>query len=184
MNTSRPLYKPFALDPSGLAHLIVTSLDTPPEGIEDSFDNIEVWTVKHAGPGVPVLAAGGIRPFRSTTEQLAQLGHRLGRMTAGLRFYAIGSEAFIWDAYNIAIAAGMHPSEIFLHRAGPFVRRVYCSHCRTMVEDVPANIVTCPSCEASLFVRDHFSRRLAAFMGVKVDAEVPGEVPAAEVFTS
>jgi len=49
---------------------------------------------------------------------------------------------------------------------------------------VAQNIVTCPSCEAALFVRDHFSRRLAAFMGVKVDAEVPGEIPEAEVFTS
>jgi hypothetical protein len=33
-------------------------------------------------------------------------------------------------------------------------------------------------------VRDHFSRRLAAFMGVIVDAEVPGEIPAAEALTS
>ena len=30
----------------------------------------------------------------------------------------------------------------------------------------------------------HFSRRLAAFMGVIVDAEVPGEIPAPEAFTS
>jgi hypothetical protein len=29
-------------------------------------------------------------------------------------------------------------------------------------------------------VRDHFSRRLGAFMGVMVDAEAPGEIPAIE----
>ena len=28
-----------------------------------------------------------------------------------------------------------------------------------------------------LLVRDHYSRRLAGFMGVMVDAEVPREVP-------
>jgi hypothetical protein len=26
-------------------------------------------------------------------------------------------------------------------------------------------------------VRDHYSRRLAAYMGVSADAEVPGELP-------
>jgi len=184
MSKSRPVYAPFGLDPAGRAHLVVTSLDAPPEGIEDSLANIEVWAVKHNGPGVPAPIVAGLRPFRSTTELLAQLGHRLARETAGLRLYAVGSEAFVWDAYNAAIAVGLHPSEVSLHRAGPFVRRVYCSHCRTMIEGAARNIVTCPSCEAALFVRDHFSRRLAAFMGVKVDAEVPGEIPEAEVFTS
>ena len=184
MSKSRPVYELFALESAGRAHLVVTSLDAPPEGIEDSLANIEAWTVKHNGPGVPALTTPGVRPFRSTTELLAQLSHRLARETAGLRLYAVGPEAFIWDAYNAAIAAGLHPSEILLHRAGPFVRRVYCSHCRTMIEDVAQNIVTCPSCEAALFVRDHFSRRLAAFMGVKVDAEAPGEIPEAEVLTS
>lgn len=48
------------------------------------------------------------------------------------------------------------------------------------MEGVTTSIVTCTGCGAPLFVRDHFSRRLAAFMGVQVDAEVPGEVPEAE----
>ena len=184
MIASRPRYAPFALNPEGRAHLIVTSQATPPEGLEDSLAHIEVWTVKHGAPGVPVAMVDGVRSWRSPTELLAQLGHRLGREAAGLRLYAIGSEAFVWDAYNAAIGAGLHPTEVSLHRAGPLVRRVYCTHCRTMIEDVAVNIVPCPTCEAHLFVRDHFSRRLAAFMGVKVDAEVPGDIPAAEAFAS
>jgi predicted RNA-binding Zn-ribbon protein involved in translation (DUF1610 family) len=184
MSASRPLYAPFALNPEGRAHLIVTSLPAAPEGLEDSLANIEVWTVKHGGQGVPLPVIDGVRSWRSTTELLAQLGHRLGREAAGLRLYAIGSEAFVWDAYKTAIGAGLHPSEISLHRSGAFVRRVYCTHCRSIIEDVPANVVQCPTCEAHLFVRDHFSRRLAAFMGVKVDAEIPGEIPEPEVFTS
>jgi hypothetical protein len=31
-----------------------------------------------------------------------------------------------------------------------------------------------------LLVRDHYSRRLAAFQGVCIDAEVPGDVPPVE----
>lgn len=184
MSVSRPIYQPFVLDPAGVAHLIVTSLETPPAGIEERFGPLEIWIVKHAGPGVPAVGTEGLHPFRSTAEQLAQLRHRLRRATVGLRLYAIGSEAFIWDVYNAATDMGMHPSEISLHRAGPLLRRVYCTHCRTMIEDVPVNIVTCPACAASLFVREHFSRRLGAFMGVKVDAEVPGEIPASQAFTS
>ncbi len=184
MIKSRPVYAPFKLDLSGRVHLIVTNQAEPPEGIEDSLGEIEIWTVRPGSLGVPAPAAAHIRAFRATAELLPQLGHRLTRETAGLRFYAIGSEAFIWDAYNIAVKAGLGTGEIFLHRAGPLVRRVYCTHCRTLTEDVAQNILPCPACGAMLFVRDHFSRRLAAFMGVKVDAEVPGEIPAPEVFVS
>jgi DNA-directed RNA polymerase subunit RPC12/RpoP len=46
-----------------------------------------------------------------------------------------------------------------------------------VTEDVRTNIVRCPGCGSWLLVRDHYSRRLAAYMGVMVDAEVPGERP-------
>jgi len=54
---------------------------------------------------------------------------------------------------------------------------------RTTAEDVRTNIVRCPGCARWLLVRDHYSRRLAAYMGVMADAEAPGELPAIkEVF--
>lgn len=181
---SRPIYAPFKLDASGRAHLIVTNMAEPPVELEDALGGIMVWTVKTIAPGVPAPAVENLRPFRSVAELLPQLAVRLAQATVGLRLYAIGSEAFIWDAYNIAITAGLDKSEVFTHHAGPFVRRVYCTHCRTMIEDVAINIIPCPVCGAHLFVRDHFSRRLAAFMGVIVDAEVPGEISAPEALTS
>jgi dimethylamine monooxygenase subunit C len=184
MNKSRPVYAPFKLDPSGAAHLVVTSLAAPPAELDDAWSEMEIWTVAHTGPGIPAEPAGRLRPFRSRTELLAQLEHRLARATIGLRLYAIGPEAFIWDTANVAMAAGLGRGEIFLHQAGPKLRRVYCTHCRTVIEDVAVDIVPCPVCDASLSVRDHFSRRLAAFMGVKVDAEVPGEIPAPQEFTT
>jgi predicted RNA-binding Zn-ribbon protein involved in translation (DUF1610 family) len=181
---SRPVYERFKLDGTGRVHLIVTNLDAPPAGLEEALGDITVWTVKRVAPGVPAPATPSLRPFRSTAELLPQLAVRLAHSTVGLRLYAIGSEAFIWDAHNVAIAAGLDKAEVFTYHAGPFVRRVYCTHCRTMIEDVAVNIVPCPGCGAHLFVRDHFSRRLAAFMGVKVDAEVPGDIPLAEALTS
>jgi len=56
-------------------------------------------------------------------------------------------------------------------------RRVYCIHCRATTENVRTNIVRCVACDRWLLVRDHYSRRLAAYMGVMVDAEAPGELP-------
>jgi hypothetical protein len=57
---------------------------------------------------------------------------------------------------------------------------VFCNHCRTITEGVTTNVVACAGCNAALFVRDHFSKRLNAFAGVQVDAEAPGEIPAIE----
>lgn len=181
---SRPTYAPFRLDVTGRSHLIVTNLPELPVTLEEGFGDITIWTVKLIAPGVPAPASPGLRPFRAAAEMLPQLAVRLERAPIGLRLYAIGAESFIWDAHNIAISAGMDKSEIFTHHAGPFLRRVYCTHCRTMIEDVAVTITPCPCCGAHLFVRDHFSRRLAAFMGVKVDAEAPGDISAPEALTS
>ena len=51
-----------------------------------------------------------------------------------------------------------------------------CPSCGTVL---PPAARFCPGCGRSLFVRDHFSRRLGAFQGVCVDAETPGDVPEA-----
>jgi len=64
-----------------------------------------------------------------------------------------------------------------LFESGTLARRVYCIHCRATTENVRTNIVRCVECERWLLVRDHYSRRLAAYMGVMVDAEAPGELP-------
>ena len=42
------------------------------------------------------------------------------------------------------------------------------------------SIFDCPGCDVALLVRDHYSRRLAAFQGVSATAEDPNERPAAE----
>ena len=46
-----------------------------------------------------------------------------------------------------------------------------------MTQNAHHNIVTCTGCQRQLFVRDHFSRRLGAYMGLMVDAEEPGILP-------
>ncbi len=154
---SRPVYTPFRLDPGGRRHLIVSDLPELPESVTG---DVEVWL--------------------NASRMLSKLRDSLHSAPVGLRLYGVGTEPFLWDVHNIGGQAGLGKGEIFLTHAGSLRRRVYCTHCKTILENVTASIVVCSACGANLFVRDHFSRRLAAFMGVAVDAEVPGDVPAPE----
>ena len=184
MNKSRPLYKPFTLDLTGRAHLAVTDQPEPPDALDLALSNISLWNIKTVAPGIQAPSAGRHRAFRAVPEMLAFLTHYLSRASVGLRLYALGTESFIWDVYNIGSAAGLTSAEMFLTQFGSPRRRVYCCHCKTIIGDVMETIALCPGCGASLQVRDHFSRRLAAFMGVKVDAEIPGDIPLPELLSS
>ena len=52
-----------------------------------------------------------------------------------------------------------------------------CVHCKGITENVATYPFQCSHCGLWLFVRDHYSRRLAAFQGVNIDAEDKGEIP-------
>lgn len=98
----------------------------------------------------------------------------------GTRLYAAGSESFVGAVMTIAAALGMRSDERQAEHAGTAARRVHCTHCLHMNVDVTTNLVTCAGCGRALLVRDHYSQRLAAFMGVQADAEKPGEIPAVQ----
>lgn len=178
---SRPRYKPLALDATGRRHLVIVDgpgLPGPaPEGAE-------VWTVAHESRPIPGPTSPGasdrLRTFRSLPHLLTMLRHRLGREGLGFRLYAVGSESFLWDAGLMAAEFGLGAHEYFPTQAGSLRRRVYCVHCKAMTENVSTSIVPCSGCGAHLFVRDHFSRRLSAFMGFQIDSEVPGDLPMGE----
>ena len=185
---SRPVYGPVGLDATGRRHLLVVDApEVPADALLPGHGPFpEVWTVVRDGrhPSSAYLASGvkpgAVHPFRSTTLLLDHLAQRLARETMGFRLYAIGSETFLADVAARGAAAGLSKAEMAFAHAGSLSRRVYCIHCRTLTEGVETSIFTCPGCGVSLFVRDHFSARLAAFMGVQVDAEAPGDLPPAE----
>lgn len=190
---SRPVYRPLALDPAGARHLLLTDRpELPPDAVADAAalaaSGAETWTIaadSRALAGPAVHASGGpprvLRAFRSRVLMLERLAHSLAAERMGLRLYAVGTEDFLWDVRNLAAAHGMGAEEIRLTHHGSGRRRVICVHCRTVTDGVTTTIVTCGGCGARLFVRDHFSRLLGGFQGVQVDAEAPGEVPAAEI---
>lgn len=96
----------------------------------------------------------------------------------GLQLYLAGSEGLIGQAESEALKAGVPYSAIQTEHRGSTARRMQCVHCKGITEDVATDPFICSNCGLTLLVRDHYSRRLAAFQGVRVDAEDPGNVPA------
>jgi len=140
-----------------------------------------IGAASSAGFAVAGLAA--VRVFPSSTAVLAAFRDVLDRSVMGLRVYVAGPESFLGLAIQTALSFNLNPDEIRAQVSGSLARRVRCVHCRATTEDVRTNIVACTGCGRWLFVRDHYSRRLAAYMGVMVDAELPGERPSLkEVF--
>jgi hypothetical protein len=126
----------------------------------------------------------GLRLFGDTSRLLAEFRSLLEQSLMGTRVYVAGPESFIGLAMRIAREFNLNKDEIRAEELGTRARRVYCVHCRTTAEDVRTNIVRCAGCHRWLLVRDHYSRRLAAYMGVMADAEAPGELPPIrEVYT-
>jgi len=128
-----------------------------------------------AGEAAPALAQAVRLP------DLAALSNALAQpVLVSDRLYVLGTEPFVWAVAKAADAAGWTHNQVQLCHAGSLQRRVWCTHCHGFTEGVTTSIVACADCGRSLFVRDHFSKRHGAFMGVMVDAEVPGLVPQAE----
>ena len=122
-------------------------------------------------------AVGNAQAFPAIPALLEEFRSTLGQSLMGTRLYVAGPESFIGLVMKIALEFNLNKDEIRAEECGTLARRVYCIHCRVTTENVRTNIVRCVECDRWLLVRDHYSRRLAAYMGVMVDAEAPGELP-------
>jgi predicted RNA-binding Zn-ribbon protein involved in translation (DUF1610 family) len=125
-------------------------------------------------------AADYLHVFATNQALVEALDRHLGKAYMGTRLYLAGSESFIGKAMQIATAYDMNTDEVQREHAGSYVRRAWCVHCDTYTENVTSRVYQCPGCQQMLIVRDHYSRRLAAFQAVKADAEVAGELPETE----
>jgi hypothetical protein len=130
-----------------------------------------------AGADFEAAKVGDVQTFPATPALLERFRTLLGQSLMGTRLYVAGPESFIGLVMKIALEFNLNKDEIRAEECGTLARRVYCIHCRATTENVRTNIVRCVDCDTWLLVRDHYSRRLAAYMGVMVDAEAPGELP-------
>ncbi len=108
---------------------------------------------------------------------LPRLVSVLSNAHMGTQFYLAGSEGLMGQAEREIMNTGFPFADIQKEHRGSCVRRVQCVHCKGITENVATDPFACSHCGLNLFVRDHYSRRIAAFQGVNIDAEEPGNVP-------
>jgi len=190
---SRPRYCGLHPDPFAKHHLIAAE----GEGalvVEDLFARApdgflaRATILFAAGACAPADRATGLQALGAHATYLAptvptllvRLNALLAGATMGTRLYAAGTEGFIGQVMQVALGHGMDHQSISTEHRGSLARRIQCVHCKGITEDVTTQVVTCAHCGVALQVRDHYSRRLAAFMAVSIDAEAPGEVPPAQ----
>ena len=132
---------------------------------------------------IKVMQVESLHIHTNVDEAIPVLGAELSSAYMGLRLYLAGSEHMMWQAAKTAYEHGLSYQEMQLEQAGTLARPVYCVHCKAITPHATTNIAACVGCGKMLFVRDHFSRQLGAYMGFMIDAENPGELPEiAEVY--
>ncbi|MDK3073464.1 dimethylamine monooxygenase subunit DmmA [Sedimentitalea sp. JM2-8] len=185
--TSRPVYGTLAPRP-GKAHLMIADA----EGAEALLDLAAADPELFANAHVIFIPKGtGDRftePLKAANPSILHVGPsyaasvpRIRRVLSdahmGLQVYLAGTEGLMGQAMNEATAAGIPHSAIQTEHRGSVARRMQCVHCKGITEDVMTDPFVCAHCGLTLFVRDHYSRRHAAFQGVCIDAEDPGNIP-------
>ena len=191
---SRPVYAPLHPRPGSL-HLIVADGEGA-EAVVDLMarapDRAAMLACSHIlyTPGPtgtdqwPSLQAlGAAQVFRAPTipTLLPRLAKVLADAHMGSQFYLAGTEGLIGQAERAIMQTGVPFVAIQKEHRGSTLRRVQCVHCKGITENVATDPFACSHCGLNLFVRDHYSRRIAAFQGVMIDAEDPGLVPQAVV---
>lgn len=116
----------------------------------------------------------------SFASALPRLKQTLANAHMGLRLYLAGTEGLIGQAMQVALEAGIDHTSIQTEHRGSLARRMQCVHCKGITENVTTQPATCSHCGLLLLVRDHYSRRLAAFQGVCINAEDRSEIPPME----
>lgn len=128
---------------------------------------------------IAALGARQAQQAASLPTLLFRLARVLQDTPMGAQIYLTGTEGLMGQAERDIMALGFPHVDIQKEHRGSTVRRVQCVHCKGITENVRTDPFQCSHCGLHLYVRDHYSRRLAAFQGVNIDAEDKGQIPPA-----
>lgn len=164
-------------------HAVLRMFGEAPAGFAERSTLLYAETGSSATHELDCLRAFGLTDIDvvpEADEALRYLERLLDTATMGTNLYTVGGESFIGQVVRHAINYRLHHTSITTELSGSLARRVQCVHCKHTAEGVTQSIYECPGCGLNLFVRDHYSRRLAAFQAVCVNAEDPDELLVAE----
>jgi dimethylamine monooxygenase subunit C len=187
---SRPVYGTLSPQP-GKHHLFVADeegalaiTDMARNAPAGFFDGAEIVFIPDPD-GKHIAALEALKPVQfheapSFGSVLPRLKQTLANAHMGLRLYLAGTEGLIGQAMQVALEAGIDHTSMQTEHRGSLARRMQCVHCKGITENVTTQPATCAHCGLLLLVRDHYSRRLAAFQGVCINAEDRSEIPLIE----
>lgn len=188
---SKPDYQSLAWAPQGTGHVVVAKGGGgmavlqlfqqmyPKEPVRVIYVKDPHERINYADT-LTKVAGDALQCYDNDTDGLYAFHKMLHACRMGTQFYMAGSETFIWSAVKIAKLFGVQEDDVTKQVSATLARPVYCVHCKGVTPEVSTNIVACGKCGRHLFVRDHFSRLLGAYMGLQIDAEAPGEIPPVE----
>ncbi|MBY5553977.1 hypothetical protein HFO41_23620 [Rhizobium leguminosarum] len=187
---SRPVYTGLTIQPRARRHIFALEgegakalLDQQPALNETALSRSEILYVARGSQGTGLdetlrrLGADMFFTAPTIATLLFRLKGSLATAHMGTRLYLSGTEGFIGQAMLVALDYGVDHASVITEHRGSLARRVQCVHCKGITDDVTTSPFTCSHCRLPLLVRDHYSRRLAAFQGVNIDAEEPGSAP-------
>ena len=191
---SRPVYPGLSPDPNARSNLIVCDAG----GAEAAAELFARADAEFARRATVILVAKGLSdadrsaivarlsPVRTDIAPdlrtaISRLDTVLAAAVMGLRLYAAGTEPLIGAVVQTGAKHFIDHLSVQTEHRGSLKRRVQCVHCKGMIENVTTNPVKCTHCGLLLLVRDHYSRRLAAFQGVCINAEDPDDKPELKV---
>ncbi len=185
---SQPQYAPLEHKPAQYSLLVADGegaqaiLDFAKKLPKDFWQNAQLIYLKRdqGDAHVDALEALGAASFyagpdyNTASQRIVKV---LGDAKMGTQIYLAGSEGVMGQVLRDAMNAGFSHEPIQMEHRGPASRRMQCVHCKGITEDVTTDPFECAHCKQMLFVRDHYSRRLAAYQAVRVDAEDHGNIP-------
>ncbi len=160
---SRPVYPSVQKSSRAKYHLFVWQGDMPEAmaGIVEACEAVGHRLIQTAEPAAAV-------------QQLQEVIPELPLSSCA---YVAGDEAFIWTVAEVLSTAGMTPEQIRPFAPVDSSRHVFCCHCYHITRGVTHTPVACDGCQRLLAVTDHFSRKLAAYRGIQINAEDPADIP-------
>ncbi|WP_221794085.1 dimethylamine monooxygenase subunit DmmA family protein [Oceanobacter mangrovi] len=171
---SRPQYGPVKLQTSQQQQVFV-SADANSATLQQMFDEC----TDIVGPDRCL--------WLTISADKATMATELATATAALpvatAIYVSGDESYMWDVRNTLIRLGFAPEQIQMLAPLSTARRLFCTHCYTVMEGVTHTPHKCEGCGELLLVRDHFSTLMGSYVGVSINAEDPSEIPAPEALS-
>lgn len=175
---SRPVYPPVLLNPAASFHVFITEESallkvSPMFEACDTDQKILLLVGDHEIEGSEYQSV-------DVVDLPAMVEEVLTGAPVSTTVYVSGQESFLWDVRKMSRDAGLASEQVLLVEPAQNKRRLFCTHCHEITEDVTHTPATCSHCGRLLLVRDHFSRLHGAYVGVQINAEDAKDIPATE----